>query len=143
MSLFCCVSFAALLTGCSEEPSLTIANAEGILKINGQPADGVMIQFLPDAASGKNCPTSSGSTDEDGRFSLKLADGRDGAVVGKCRVTLVDVNQAPRYGNQDDAEPLVNARKPLPSSYAIPNPNGLTVEVKEDGSPIEIDVKVD
>ena len=100
-----------------------------------------MVQFLPEIESGKNCPTSSGVTDEEGRFTLKIADGRDGAVVGKCRVTLAEAYSAPRYGNEDDSVKLSKPRKTVPASYAIPKPSGLSAEVKRDGGPIEIDIK--
>jgi hypothetical protein len=77
---------AALLTiGCNGE-SARISEAQGIVKLHNKPVPNAEIMFLPEDSS--KGPSSSAITDADGHFTLKTEDGRDGAVVGKHRVTV-------------------------------------------------------
>jgi hypothetical protein len=77
---------SALLTvSCNAEPA-RVAEAQGTVKFHNKPVPNAEIMFLPDDDT--KGPSSSAITDADGRFTLKTEDGRQGAVVGKHRVTV-------------------------------------------------------
>jgi hypothetical protein len=138
LSFAVCICSAA---GCGvKDDVLEFAPVEGTLKIKGEPAANVMVNFMPDKSSGPNCPTSSGITDEEGKFTLATTDGRDGAVVGTGRVTLIDMNNPPRPGEEAGGEPFQPRKYPIPPSATIPSANGLSMKVSDGGVPVEINV---
>lgn len=125
-----------LFSGCGraeKEPEL--AHAEGIVKINGQPAANILVQFLPKVKEGDPGPTSAGVTNEEGAFHLETADGKDGAVVGLCKVLFVDM--------AEERVPQGVTPKParIPSSMAVPGPRTMEVEVKTENSAFDFDLK--
>lgn len=64
-----------------------MAEVEGTLTLEGQPLDGIQVEFLPEDG-----PRSIGKTDAQGHFTLMSDDGkRKGAAVGGHRVVLKDV----------------------------------------------------
>jgi hypothetical protein len=69
---------------------------EGVVLKNGKPMDNMKVEFYPDRESGVIGPRSFGVTDAHGRFRLQTDAGADGAVVGKHRVVLVDVEYMER-----------------------------------------------
>lgn len=83
-----------LATGCDKGPEL--GTVTGQLLIQGQPANKVRIEFLPDV--GLSGPSSVAETDSQGGFSLLLMDRAnapsEGAVVGQHRVVLSDLQLA-------------------------------------------------
>lgn len=74
-----------LLAGCSRGPQM--AEVEGVVKVKGQPTDGIQVEFWPEAEG----PRSRGVSDSEGRFVLSTDEATKGAVVGKHRVVLTDV----------------------------------------------------
>ncbi len=81
-------------SGCGE--SLDVAEVDGVLLLNGKPANKIRIQFHPQYVEGKKTgPASTADTDENGKFQLQLLDRqggvRPGAVVGMHSVTLYDL----------------------------------------------------
>lgn len=82
--------------GCSEP--YTIAEVEGQLLINGKPGNKIYLQFVPDPDQGAKGPTSTATTDAEGRFKLQLEEKngspRPGAIVGWHRVVLSDLQLA-------------------------------------------------
>jgi hypothetical protein len=64
----------------------------GVILLNGKPMPDAIVQFVPEQDKNTDGPTSSGTTDEEGRFRLKGDDkyGKDGAVVGFHRVVVQD-----------------------------------------------------
>src|SRR5262245_9218505 len=94
LSLALCASLVAF-AGCSSRPEF--ATIQGQLLVNGKPADKVHIEFHPDATKGTAGPSSSGETDEEGRFELtySYAGGNgEGAVVGHHKVAIQDLRLA-------------------------------------------------
>ena len=140
-----------LLIGCEHSSTTAVIPATGVLKINGQPAEGVLVQFIPAADLGPNCPTSSGITDEEGKFTLVTSDHREGAVAGHGTVTLIDINQTRTEArgqevitatseSPESPTPPADSRVRIPARYAIANKDSLKAEVKEDGTPIELEI---
>lgn len=79
--LICCV--VSLVTGCNRENSTRLTTVSGVVKVNGQPAEGLTVYF--EAPGGI---TSSGTTDESGRYQLNAPDGRKGAELGNHTVRI-------------------------------------------------------
>lgn len=84
-----------LAAGCSSGPQF--ATVRGVLKVNGKPAAKVALMFNPDAAKGSQGPSSTGETDDEGRFTLTYSTkdkSGNGAVVGWHKVVLSDLKLA-------------------------------------------------
>jgi hypothetical protein len=85
-----------MLAGCSEP--YTVAAVEGQLFIKGKPGNKIYLQFVPDPDQGTKGPSSTATTDDQGRFKLMLEEKngktRPGAVVGWHRVVLSDLQLA-------------------------------------------------
>jgi hypothetical protein len=125
-----------------------IVSVSGTVTHNGQPVPGLVVSFVPDAAT--ETGVSTGETDRDGKYSLKVAkSGSSGAVVGKHKVWVSLPRQAtaPTAGDQDDKP---NKPKATPTAANVPaelapvlNKYGslekspLAVEVKG-GEPIDL-----
>ena len=78
------------LAGCGSDP-YKVAPVSGTVTLNGKPLANTSVTFAPVAAAGtiEPGPSSAGTTDADGRFTLTLI-GKDGkgAVVGKHKVRI-------------------------------------------------------
>ncbi|WP_254510017.1 hypothetical protein [Anatilimnocola floriformis] len=139
--------FAALLaliaiglsTGCNKSPYKTTL-AAGIVTQNGQPLPGVEVQFCPDPEALTKGPSALGETDEQGKFVLRYAvpganQSKEGAVVGKHKVTLADLRQKPA----PQGYPPNPSR--VPKIYGSVQTTPLKLEVVEGGGEIAIEVK--
>lgn len=129
------VMVSLTIAGCAEskkEPKMIYAF--GTVKIKGQPAADILVQAMPDALSGADGPTTSGITDQEGRFVLKTDEGLEAAVVGPCKIILVDTKEERAPQGQVAPPQRINSR------YSVAGPNGLSAEVREDGKSIEIDL---
>jgi hypothetical protein len=73
------------VAGCNAQAT-RLSEAQGTVTLNNKPVPNAEIVFLPEP--GVIGPSSSAVTDADGHFTLRTNDGRDGAVVGKHRVTV-------------------------------------------------------
>lgn len=95
---FAAICWLGLLSfvGCSEP--YAIGEVDGQLLINGKPGNKIYLQFIPEPDQGTKGPTSSATTDAQGRFQLQLqqknGNPRPGAVVGWHRVVLSDLQLA-------------------------------------------------
>jgi hypothetical protein len=122
-----------IITGCGTGKG-RIALAEGSVTIDGKPAANIKVRFMPDAQSGQHSPSSSGVTDQEGRFKLRCDDGRQGAVPGKHMVALFDLeHERPERDQETPALSRLNRKYQFPASY-------VAVEVR-DGQSIAIDVE--
>jgi hypothetical protein len=78
------------LAGCGSDP-YRVAPVSGTVTLNGKPLANTSVTFAPLAVAGamEPGPSSAGTTDADGRYTLTLIgkDGR-GAVVGKHKVRI-------------------------------------------------------
>lgn len=128
------VLFSVALSGCAgtKDPEL-VAPVTGIVNINGEPAAGIMVQFVPDITDESIVvATSQGLTDESGKFILNTTRGTPGAWPGPHRVTLVDtLEDRPAQGQ----ESTVQSR--LDPTFAS---KALKIEVKA-GEQIVIEAK--
>jgi hypothetical protein len=97
--LFCCGVVGAV--GCNRSDPFTLVPVSGTLKIDGEPAANILVQFMPDASRGTTGPTSSGVTDAGGHFELTAGDQGAGASAGSHVVVLFDLEEdRPEQGEQ-------------------------------------------
>lgn len=113
---------------------------EGVITLNGKPLGNVQVQFLPDPEQDTRGPRSTGVSDKDGRFRLTTDDKRPGAVPGKHRVLVEDLQQwdGIRMGRADSNKPLKPSR--LPGRYSDAAKTPLKVEVKSGGEPVKLEL---
>jgi hypothetical protein len=104
-----CLLLPVLLLGCGKAGP-KVAPVSGRVTMDNKPLANADITFSPTESDPNNSANleSFGQTDEDGRYSLKMIQGkRDGAVVGanKVRISLIErggklVNRVPAAYNK-------------------------------------------
>jgi hypothetical protein len=100
--LLCCL-------GCGKKDA-ELVPVTGTLTIKGKPAGGILLRFMPDVVENNTGPSSSAITDENGNFTLKCDDGRDGAVPGNHVVTFVDMEEErPAQGEEATKPPRIDS----------------------------------
>jgi hypothetical protein len=77
--------------GCQRRPAWKLASVEGTVTKGGRPLRGIEVVFVTDLDAGTQGPRASGTTDEAGHYHLRTDNGNDGAVVGKHRVLVIDL----------------------------------------------------
>jgi hypothetical protein len=118
-----------LAFGCG---SPKFAPVSGTVRLNGQPLANAFVTFNPIPKSGSidGGPTAVGTTDQDGRFTLRVSADQNGALVGMHRVAITVVNP-----QASDARLSRSARAPtaaIPSRYN--DQSKLTFEVRSGGT---------
>ena len=111
-----------LFVGCGQRSDgLKKYPAEGSVKINGEPAEGVIVRLMSTSTSpqGKNAGSPVGVTDKQGVFRLSTNEVADGAVVGDYGVTIV--------WPADNHPPL---RDRLRGKYASPERSQLSAKIE-------------
>ena len=82
----------SLLAGCGAPPKISLIPVNGIVKINGEPAEGIMVMFVFQT-SDENIATASSQalSGPNGEFTLvSLKTNEPGAMEGTHVVTLLD-----------------------------------------------------
>lgn len=108
--------------GCARPPR---GEVEGIVTLDGVPVPEAVVYFIPDLSAGSNGPTSWGSTDARGSYSLAdMRTGEQGAFVGAHRVVckMPELAKGPR----------------LPGRYGHPETTPLRFEVREGKQTIDL-----
>lgn len=120
-------SLLVVLSGCGN--SLSVADAEGTVELDGQPLDRIQVEFWPVGEGVRSV----GTTDSEGRFMLMTDDGKQqGAVLGAHKVILHDAAAVGdkflrRAGEDVD---ISEGKKPrISGAYANPEKTSLTAEV--------------
>ncbi len=122
--------------GCGQAPPPMNDNVQGTLKVNGTPAVGVMIEFVPDGVSG--LLSASAITDSQGHFEMQTGE-HPGAVIGK-HIVIIQVGRglSTRDNDPQAAQPDENNPAPakgtsrIPPGYSDLRKPLLTVEVTAD-----------
>jgi hypothetical protein len=120
-----------LATGCGR-PELPInPKVEGIVTLDSVPLAGVRVEFIPEGTDPKaGGPTSSGFTDDKGRYELTYGEQKTGAVLGKHRVVILAGRRAAE--GRDEREAASDRGKALPQDYSIAARTPVRVEVTAD-----------
>ncbi|MFL5342664.1 MAG: hypothetical protein ACJ8F7_21235 [Gemmataceae bacterium] len=130
-ALMVCLGLVAF-TGCAKGGAgYKITDAEGTIKLDGKPAAGVIVQFIPDKSLGQ-VPGSTGTTDDSGHYVMTTSNGRKGAVVGKHVVIIMNDRADERSGKKASGTPV-------PEKYTMPG--ALTVDVADGKKPYDFDLK--
>lgn len=117
------------LTGCGGDsgPKVEVAPVSGVVKLQGQPIANPRVTFYPESG-----PTGVGIGNEAGEFTIKT-NGRLGAPVGSCRVTVVAANQSAEIPEMDGNEAELAVKPTLNFKYANPDTTDLVIEVPAGG----------
>jgi hypothetical protein len=118
------VALAALSAGCGGDDGPVIAQAEGVVLVDGKPTKDIAVRFHP--AKG---PIAVGLTDENGKFVMTTRALNDGAVVGQHEVALVHADPN-RPISQSEAEAI--AKSPIAIKYGRPETSGVKAKVEPD-----------
>jgi hypothetical protein len=129
--LWLSVLLLGLLSGCDKGPEVALVT--GTVTIDGAPAGGLLVKFLPDPLSGTSGPSSFAMTADDGSYDLIYDKDNDlhGAVVGTHRVFFID-------SAREDRPP---GPRRLRLEYASSGETPLTYEIVSGSQTIDIDLK--
>jgi hypothetical protein len=119
------------LVGCSDKFKIVPVSGQ-VTAADGKPLDKIFVEFYP---SGEG-PKSYGETNADGKFTLKTNDGKDGAMIGKHRVSLKDtaVLGDKFMGRAGEHVDMTEGRKPrIANKYTSIDTSELTFDVTEGG----------
>lgn len=125
-----------VVSGCGKPVKLVPAS--GVVLIDGKPAAGISVQFLPEDVKGEKRPTSFALTDDEGKFVLKTYQGKDGAVPGSHIVLLADTleDRPPQGQTAKTKSRLSGARATVSGGVRITVPESSEpMTVKIDGQP--------
>src|SRR5262249_30230417 len=119
--------------GCSREPKLVAVT--GTVKIDGKPADKVLVNFWPADGGAKNFTTrhAVGISDAQGRFALFCSGGAEGLEAGEYKVTLsrpVAGGKAVQTSATIKAEG-VGTVESIPARYLKPADSPISASVSE------------
>lgn len=121
------------LSGCSGNNGPKTVEASGVLTLDGEPIKDAQIVFV--ALEGT---PAYGSTDANGKFSMKISEESSGAVPGTYPV-IVSKTKMEELGGGN-----VKLEQGLPEKYGNPAKSGLSVTIPESGSKsikLELDSK--
>ena len=100
-----------LAVGCRQHSGVTTGEVEGVITLNGEPAEGVSLNFVP---RGMVRP-SVARTDADGRYRAQFVSTQSGVALGPCVVELgIYRGDSPRnylppeFNKQAEANPDLN-----------------------------------
>lgn len=116
------------LPGCGGS-KLAYVPVTGRVTLGGKPLVGVEVAFYPEAPGKDGLPYSQAVTGPDGRYKLTCINKKDGAVVGKHRVT---VNwPLPERGDDRPRQPPPSPT--IPPRYAVAQMTPLVKDVPAGG----------
>ena len=134
------LTLVACFAGCSEDA--TTASVSGIVRLDGKPLPLGIIRFIPSAGR-----PASGEIQSDGTFTLGTYGKKDGALIGKHRVTVTAIqSDAPvadpiaRQNVSLNTKRNPNLKRLVPTRYNGPTSSRLTFEVKPGQNHAEFDL---
>jgi hypothetical protein len=98
-----------LLLGCAQSKYAPVA---GTITMDGKPLANVVVNFQPSGSDLNPGPGSTGRTNANGEYSLRLIGGGAGAVLGWHRV---EVNPVVESSPDDDRAPAAKVK--IPTKY--------------------------
>ncbi len=131
------VGLALLLSaGCgggSDGPGLV--DVEGTVTMDGKPLANATVFFSPAGEGVGGTSPSFGKTDEDGEYFLQYSISKDGAIVGKYKVSIST------HAEADEDDGTKAQRETVPAKYNVNTE--LEVEVTKGGGPYDFSLKSD
>jgi hypothetical protein len=107
--------------------------AAGVVTLDGKPVDGAQVVLVP-AGEGKT--GAFGTTDAQGRFSLRAYEQKPGAIPGEYKAQVsktVEVRLTGPKGSLDGGDP-VRFDYAVPARYTGAKTSGLTVTIPDSGN---------
>ncbi len=92
-------------------------DVQGVVKLNGTPLPGVIVQFVPEEQSGLLSGTA--ISDAQGHFELFTGD-QPGTVIGKHKVLVIVGRGNTSRANDPQAPQMDDGNQPATASKAIP-----------------------
>ena len=123
------LTLVATAGGCQRGPTWNMAPVEGTVTKNGRPLAHVRVFFVADLDAGTQGPQSRGITDKDGHYRLRAGNGDDGAVVGKHRVLVIDLEAAMKQRERAARGPQQKETARLPPEIVKRSQNELKTVV--------------
>jgi hypothetical protein len=120
--------------GCSKGGHLPkTVPATGVVTLDGKPVDGAQIVLIPDAESATGAY---GTSDANGKFSLRAYEEKDGAIPGAYKVQVsktIEVKLSGAKGSLDGGDP-VRFDYGVPGKYTGAKTSGLTATIPDTGT---------
>lgn len=117
-----------LAAGCGES-DLNTVSVSGVITLNGKPLENAAVMFKPLATNVKEAPDSTGITDSEGRYTLKVTTtGQPGAMIGKHRVSIT----LDDYEEDSADDETADYAESIPARYNVESE--LTFTVPEEGT---------
>jgi hypothetical protein len=142
------VVVAAVLaaTGCVASPP-PIVPVEGVVMLNNQPLPNAQVQFVPMARGLSAEYIASGTTDDNGRFTLTCK-GQSGACACENRVIVMEPSPPDQARGQSAEAQTAMSRfynglknRPIPREYETVAKTPLTITVATDKSEYKLELK--
>lgn len=127
------------LLGCADDDRLQTHPVTGHLHINGVPASGCAVTFVPLDPALKGVVLPAGTVDETGAFTLTTYETGDGAPTGDYAVTLRwEASQWPGMDASNSVDPVVTMRPDrLQERFASPEKSGLKATIAKGENVLE------
>lgn len=122
----------ALLLGCGGGEGPELGSVEGTVTLDGDPLPNATVTFTP-RDGGR---LSIGITDDDGHYELKHTPSRDGALIGKHRVTITTASSKTGADGND-----IEIPEKLPANYNAETELERDVEAGSNEFDFELDSK--
>lgn len=128
-----CLVVLLIAAGCGRSDVRPVTGPEpypvtGQVLVDGNPAEGVHVTFVPAGQGSKTSKSAVGVTDREGVFFLSTYNPDDGAPVGKYKVALSWVKWIDKTSSIHDQPPEAEQ---LPRKYQLPDQSGLIADVRE------------
>lgn len=124
---------AAACGGCSQpaRETATVFPVEGRFTVNGKPASGALVSFIPltAPAEGRRAIPSQARADDSGAFKLTTFHTADGAPEGDYKVTVYWPAPSPAAAPHDDDEDTVLGPDQLRGRFASADKSNLRAHV--------------
>lgn len=141
-TLRCCLRLGLLVlllgSGCARKTKPLNEQVEGTVKLDGVPVARVHVEFLPDEGPETTSPGSTGTTDDQGHYSLTCNNLKPGAVVGPHRVVIKQGRTEGRRDLDDPPGGKASGGTPRKSSPTVPAVYGIASQ-----TPLRVEVTAD
>lgn len=126
--------------GGSKEDLVDVVPVSGKVTLNGEPLKRASVTFMPEGV-GKGSPCY-GVTGDDGTYTLKTLDGRDGCPTGPSKVVISKYAKADGSPLGDDpGDAAAEGVEHLPPQYSSGDHTQLTADVPEGGDTFDFDLE--
>ena len=135
LSPFLLLLISALGCGNGGEDLPDVVPVTGSVTLNGEPLPGASVTFM---GEGRPCY---GATDDNGTFTIKDMNGREGCPVGKYKVIISKYTKPDGSPLGDSPEEAAQGVEQLPPQYSSMDKSTLTANVPEGGKTFDFSLE--